>query len=149
MILWKHRHFTTKTTRPSSTSLPQAANYVHVIFRHRPIILRETTVTNVPLVNLFQWNWHQIIPKCPCYKLQSAKLFSFAVNKNIIMSSFKSSGNIQKKEDGPYRGFAYWMLISEPIHLAKTARANYWNLMEFLQDSRRKDWFKPKWHQTL
>ena len=25
-------------------------------------------------------------------------------NKNIIMSSFKSSGNIQKKESGPYRG---------------------------------------------
>ena len=70
-------------------------------------------------------------------------------NKNIIMSSFKSSGNIQKKESGPYRGFAYWMLISDPIHLAKTARANYWNLMELLQDSRRKDWFKPKWDQTL
>ena len=35
------------------------------------------------------------------------------------MSSFKSSGNIQKKESGPYRGFAYWMLISDPIHLAK------------------------------
>ena len=28
-------------------------------------------------------------------------------NKNIIMSSFKSRGNIQKKESGPYRGFAY------------------------------------------
>ena len=28
-------------------------------------------------------------------------------NKNIIMSSFKSSGDIQKKESGPYRGFAY------------------------------------------
>ena len=28
-------------------------------------------------------------------------------NKNIIMSSFKSSRNIQKKESGPYRGFAY------------------------------------------
>ena len=62
-------------------------------------------------------------------------------NRNIIMSSFKSSGNIQKKESGPYRGFAYWMLISDPIHLAKTARANFWNLMELLQDSRRKDWF--------
>ena len=70
-------------------------------------------------------------------------------NKNIIMSSFKSSGNIQKKESGPYRGFAYWMLISDPIYLAKTARANYWNLIELLQDSRRKDWFKPKWAQTL
>ena len=45
------------------------------------------------------------------------------------MSSFKSSGNIQKKESGPYRGFAYWMLISDPIHLAKTARANFLNLM--------------------
>ena len=70
-------------------------------------------------------------------------------NKNIIKSSFKSSGNIQKKESGPYRGFAYWMLISDPIHLAKTARANYLNLMELLQGSRRKDWFKPKWDQTL
>ena len=28
-------------------------------------------------------------------------------NKNINTSSFKSSGNIQKKESGPYRGFAY------------------------------------------
>ena len=26
-----------------------------------------------------------------------------ATNKNIKMSSFKSSGNIQKKEDGPHR----------------------------------------------
>ena len=54
------------------------------------------------------------------------------------MSSFKSSENIQKKGSGIYRGFAYWMLISEPIHLA-SARANYRNLMELLQDSRRKD----------
>ena len=71
-------------------------------------------------------------------------------NKNIIMSSCKSSGNIQMRESRSYRGFAYWLLISDPIHLAKKkARANYWNLMEFLQDSRRKDWFKPKWDQTL
>ena len=62
-------------------------------------------------------------------------------NKNIIMSFFKSSGNIQKKESGPYRGFAYWMLINDPINLVKTARANYWNLMELLQDSRRKSIF--------
>ena len=56
-------------------------------------------------------------------------------NKNIILSSFKSSGNIQKKESGPYRGFAYWMLISDPIHLTKTARANYWNLIKLLQET--------------
>ena len=70
-------------------------------------------------------------------------------NNNIIMSSLKSSENIQKKESGPYPGFAYWMLISDPMNLVKTARANYWNLMELLQDKRRKDWYKSKWDQTL
>ena len=45
-------------------------------------------------------------------------------NKNIIMSSFKSSGNIQKNESGPYRGFAYWMLISDPITPGKNSQSN-------------------------
>ena len=45
----------------------------------------------------------------------SSMFQTFATNKNIIMSSFKSSGNIQKKDSGPYRGFAYWMLISDPV----------------------------------
>ena len=44
-------------------------------------------------------------------------------NKNIIMSFFKSSGNIQKRESGPYHGFAYWMLISDPVHLAKNSQS--------------------------
>ena len=34
--------------------------------------------------------------------------FYFTVNKNIIMSSFKSSGDIQKKMDGPV--MFYWLL---------------------------------------
>ena len=32
-------------------------------------------------------------------------------NKNIIMSSFKSSGNIQMRESRPHRRFAYWMRV--------------------------------------
>ena len=47
------------------------------------------------------------------YKLQYGRCFlglphgttpaAVTTNKNIKMSSFKSSGNIQKKDDGPYR----------------------------------------------
>ena len=35
--------------------------------------------------------------------------------------SFKSKENIHKKEVGPYRGFGYQSLISDPINLAKRA----------------------------
>ena len=36
--------------------------------------------------------------------------------------SFKSRENIHKKEVGPYRGFGYYSLISDPIDLANGAR---------------------------
>ena len=35
-------------------------------------------------------------------------------NKNIIISSFQSSGNIQKKEGGPDSCFGYSILFSDP-----------------------------------
>ena len=36
----------------------------------------------------------------------------------IKLKSFKSSEHISEKEDGPYRGFGYLSLLSDPIDLA-------------------------------
>ena len=46
-------------------------------------------------------------------------------NNNEKFRSFKSKENIYKKEVGPYRGFGYLSLISDPINLAKGARGKY------------------------
>ena len=46
-------------------------------------------------------------------------------NNNEKFRSFKSKENIHKKEVGPYRGFGYSSLISDPINLAKGARGKY------------------------
>ena len=46
-------------------------------------------------------------------------------NNNEKFRSFKSKENIQKKEVGPYRGFGYQSLISDPIDLAKGASGKY------------------------
>ena len=35
--------------------------------------------------------------------------------------------SINKKEDGPYRGYGYYSLIIDPINLAKRAREKYCN----------------------
>ena len=48
------------------------------------------------------------------------------LNNNKKFRSFKSKENIHKKEVGPYRGFGYSSLISDPLNLAKGARGkNY------------------------
>ena len=48
-----------------------------------------------------------------------------APNNNEKFRSFKSKENIHKKEVGPYRGFGYQSLISDPIDLAKGASRKY------------------------
>ena len=55
-------------------------------------------------------------------------------NKNIIMCSFKSSGDIQNKEGGPDSCFGQSILFSDP-ELAKKARKIYCNF-EFQRRSR-------------
>ena len=37
----------------------------------------------------------------------------------IILRSFKSSEHINEKGDGPYHGFGYLSVFSDPIDLAK------------------------------
>ena len=46
-------------------------------------------------------------------------------HNNEKFRSFKSIENIYKKEVGPYHGFGYLSLISDPINLAKGARGKY------------------------
>ena len=48
-----------------------------------------------------------------------------APNNNDKFRSFKSIENIHKKECGPYRGFGYSSLISDPLDLANAARGKY------------------------
>ena len=50
------------------------------------------------------------------------------MHNNKTFRSFKSKENIHKKEVGPYHGFGYLSLISDPINLAKGARENTVNL---------------------
>ena len=48
--------------------------------------------------------------------------FSSLCNKyKLKLSSFKSSYNINEKENGSYRGFGYFSLIGDPLSLAKRA----------------------------
>ena len=44
------------------------------------------------------------------------------INNNKKFRSFKSKENTHKKEVGPYCGFGYSSLISDPSNLAKGAR---------------------------
>ena len=57
--------------------------------------------------------------KCKAY-YRETEVIPFIVNNNIKFRSFKSKENIQ--EVGPYHGFGYYSLISDPIILAKGAR---------------------------
>ena len=51
--------------------------------------------------------------------------YNHFINKNIKMSSFKSSGNIQKKEDGPDRSISDNQSSSVTLNeLAMKARKN-------------------------
>ena len=52
-------------------------------------------------------------------------------NNNEKFRSFKSKENIHKKEVGPYRGFGYQSLISDPINLAKGASEKYCKFVIF------------------
>ena len=53
------------------------------------------------------------------------------VNNNEKFRSLKSKENIHKKKVGPYRGFGYKSLISDPINLAKGAREKYCKFANF------------------
>ena len=44
------------------------------------------------------------------------------VNNNNKFRSFKSKENIYKNEIGPYRGFSYSSLISDPLNLGKRSQ---------------------------
>ena len=69
---------------------------------------------------------------CFCYKNSTIALLS---NKNIKMSSFKSSENIQKKEGGPDRSVSDNQSSSVTLNaLTMKARKRYCNL-EFQQGS--------------
>ena len=59
-------------------------------------------------------------------------------NNKEKFRSFKSKENIHKKEVGPYHGFGYLSLISDPINVAKGARGKYSELA-FNNGSRLKD----------
>ena len=49
----------------------------------------------------------------------------------LKLRSFKSSEHIDKKGDGPYRGFGYLSLFSDPIDLATWSQKNYCNFATF------------------
>ena len=62
------------------------------------------------------------------------------------LRSFKSSERIYEKGDGPYRGFGYLSLCSDPINLAtwnKRALQRNCNFATFKKDSRKKDYNNP------
>ena len=48
-------------------------------------------------------------------------------NKNKLRS-FKSSGHINEKGDGPYRGFGYLSLFSDPIDLSICEHGSHFEL---------------------
>ena len=60
-------------------------------------------------------------------------------NNNKKFRSFKSKENIHKKDVGPYHGFGYESLISDPTNLAKGARGKYCEFLNFNNGSRLKD----------
>ena len=60
-------------------------------------------------------------------------------NNNKKFRSFESKENIHKKEVGPYHGFGYLSLISDPKNLAKGARGKYCNFASFNNGSHLND----------
>ena len=67
------------------------------------------------------------------------KIWYFCVkvsrNNNKKFRSFKSKENINKKEVGPYRGFGYLSLISDPIIWQKEPEDNAVNLQILIWQS--------------
>ena len=55
----------------------------------------------------------------------------FAANNNEKFRSFKSKENFHKKEVGPYRGFGYLSLISDPTDLTKGVSEKYCKIAIF------------------
>ena len=49
----------------------------------------------------------------------------------IKLRPFKSSDHINDKGDGPYRGFGYLSLFSDPMIWQHEAKENYCNLASF------------------
>ena len=57
----------------------------------------------------------------------------------IKLRSFKSSEHINEKGDGPFRGFGYLSLLSDPIDLATWNKSELLQFCIFQQGSRYKD----------
>ena len=49
----------------------------------------------------------------------------------IKLRSFKSIEHIFEKDDGPYRGFGYSSLVSDPLDLATWSQKSYSNFSTF------------------
>ena len=47
------------------------------------------------------------------------------------MRSFKNSEHINEKKDGPYRGFCYLSLFSDPLNMAKWSQRDNNNFATF------------------
>ena len=73
-----------------------------------------------------------VITKCRCSICLNGTITCMCAdnisNNNKKFRSFKSIENIHKKEVGPYHGFGYYSLISDPVHLAKAPEENTVNL---------------------
>ena len=85
--------------------------------------------------------WEIAARLCFCYIDSAILLLSKSEILIIIKKfrSFKSKENIHKKKGGPYHGFGYQSLISDPINQAKGARGKYCEFANFNNDSRLKD----------
>ena len=73
-------------------------------------------------------------------------MWGFQENSSIIvmeikikLSSFKSSEHIYEKGGGPYRGFGYSSLFSDPLDLATWRQRALPQFCNFQQGSRYKD----------
>ena len=63
----------------------------------------------------------------------------FRVEIKIKLRSFKGNEHINEKWDGPYRGFGYSSLFSDPTDLALWSQRGLLLFCNFQQDSRYKD----------
>ena len=61
----------------------------------------------------------------------------------IKLRSFKSSTHINEKRDGPYRGFGYLSIFSDPLDLAKWSQSEILKYCNFKQETRYKDLYYP------
>ena len=66
-------------------------------------------------------------------------LLNFKVIIKLKLRSFKSSEHINEKGNGPYRGFDYLSLVSDPLDLATWSQRELLKFCNFQQGSRYKD----------